>query len=60
MSTSTYSLDLRERVIAFVKADNVSVKDKSGSLSVIAVLPATLKETVKTFLELIPHSTTGI
>jgi transposase len=32
----------------------VSVKDKSGSLSVIAVLPDRLKETVKTFLESIP------
>ena len=32
----------------------VSVKDKSGELSVIAVLPDRLKETVKTFLDSIP------
>jgi transposase len=32
----------------------VSVKDKLGELSVIAVLPDKLKETVKTFLESIP------
>lgn len=32
----------------------VSAKDKSGELSVIAVLPDKLKETVKTFLESIP------
>ena len=32
----------------------VSAKDKSGELSVIAVLPERLKETVKTFLESIP------
>lgn len=32
----------------------VSVKEKSGELSVIAVLPDRLKETVKTFLESIP------
>jgi len=33
----------------------VSVKDKAGELSVIAVLPDRLKETVKTFLESIPN-----
>ena len=32
----------------------MSVKDKSGELSVIAVLPDKLKETVKAFLESIP------
>ena len=34
----------------------VSVKDKFGELSVIAVLPNRLKETVKTFLESIPSN----
>jgi transposase len=33
----------------------VSVKDKLGELSVLAVLPDRLKETVKTFLESIPE-----